>query len=179
MSHQTEDNPFNMVFRELWNMLTAHPRFERDIREGNRIRFDSHSNRDPIKKEVQDADLPEVTLFAETISANLHNTSSTSKVTRVYTIMIATGDARYTERLGPVEWYVFTAMTGWQERLTTLLWENKSFVKRVNIPSAAAGVMNQVLNRNISGWSAVWRVEVEMHFDTDDLRAEFLEEPIS
>jgi hypothetical protein len=178
VSHLTEDNPFNMVLRELWAMLEAHPKFSRDVKEGNRIRFTHDANRDPQKATVQAADMPEVTIFPETLDGNLHSTSSTTRVTRRYTVMVATGDFRYTEFLGPVEWYILCALLHWRTRLTSLQWAGKNFVKRVNAQSASQGVFNQQVNRNVTGWSALWRVEVEMHFDTDDLRAELTEGPV-
>lgn len=178
MSGITEDNPFNMVLRELWAMLEAHPRFSRDVREGNRVKFTKDTDRGAQKPTVQAGDLPEVTIFPETLDGNLHATSSTSRITRRYTVQIATGDFRYTEFLGPLEWCVFVAMLAWRTRLTGLEWRGKGFVKRVNASSGAQGVFNDRVNRNVDGWSAIWRVEVEMHFDTDDLRAEFLEVPV-
>jgi hypothetical protein len=175
-----ETNPFDMVLSKLWEMLLAHPRFERDVKKNCRIRFDDETNRDPTKDPVQDADFPEVMILPQTSSFNLHETSHTSRVSRQYTVMIATGDFRYTEWLGKVEWYVFVALLSWQERLTALRWKDMegSFVKSANLLTATSGFSNPALNRNIKGWSAVWSAEVNMHFPTRLLLGEMAREPV-
>lgn len=163
-------NPFTMVYGELWQMLLEHPRFVRDVKEGNRIRFDKE--RDPLKETVQDADMPQVTLVGTTGSANVMDTSSSSKVVRQYTFMISTGDLRYTEILGQVEWYVFCALCGWKGRLGRLQWDGQNFVKRVNVVSVVNGINDAEANKNLLGWSAAWSIEVEMHFQTSTLQSE-------
>ena len=165
-------NPFTMVFSELWQMLLEHPQFVRDVREGNRIRFDKTGNRDPLKDHVQAADVPEVCLVASTGSANLMGTSSSSSCVRQYSSLVSTGDYRYTEYLGVVEWYIFCALTGWKGRLAALKWKDQNFVKRLNVVSTMAGMSDPERNRNIAGWSAVWTIEVEMHFNTSGLQGE-------
>lgn len=173
-----EENPFDVVLTALWDMLLAHPRFVRDVKEGCRIRFDSEIDRDPTKETVQVADFPEVMILPETAEGNLHETSSTSRIVRNYTVMIATGDFRYTLWLGKIEWYVFVALLDWQTRLTALQWRGQSFVKAANLVSAQSGFSNPAANRNIKGWSAVWRVEVRMHFVTRLLLEEVKREPV-
>lgn len=161
-----------MVLTGLWEMLLDHPRFSRDVKVGNRIRFDSDRDRDPVKEQVQSGDLPEVAIVMQTSSANLHDTSHTSKCVRRYSILVSTGDKRYTESLGLVEWYVFVAMLGWQTRLSALKWHDKPFCKKLSVVSGQSGLSDPQQNRNINGWSAVWQIEVEMHFSTADLLAE-------
>ena len=169
---EAPQNPFGMVHTTLWEMLLRHPSFVADVKERNRIRFDSKTDRDPIKSQIQAGDLPEVCIVADTLTANLHSTSNTSMITRQYAVMIATGDYRYSEFLARVEWEVFVALLDWRKRLTALKWNDKGFVKRANLLSGGAGLSDPKLNRNIVGWSATWRVEVEMHFATIDLTAE-------
>lgn len=172
MPSSPEITPFTMVYTALWEMLLDHPRFARDVKEGNRIRFDMSSNRDPVKGTIADGDLPEVAITAQTVSANLQSTSHTSSCTRRYAILASTGDYRYTERLALVEWYIFVAMMGWQTRLSALTWKDRTFCKRLNLTSAASGLSDPQQNRNIVGWSAQWQVEIEMHFVTADLLQE-------
>lgn len=162
-------NPFTMVFDALWAMLEAHPRFVRDVNDRNRIKFNVSNDRDPLKEVVQVADLPEVCLKAATTTANVMETSSSSKCVNQYQIMVSTGDFRYTAFLAIVEWYIFVAMCGWKTRLASLRWKNKSFVKRVNVINAIQGLSDPKANRNIEGWSCVWQIEVEMHFETQNL----------
>lgn len=174
MSTTTQINPFNMVLTAIWDMLLAHPRFVRDVKEKNRIRFDLKGNRDPLKSTIQVADLPEVCVASLAASANIMETSSTSKCNRTYSIMISSGDYRYTEICGEVEWQVWCAMVGWKRTLGGLLWKDQNFVKRANVTNVATGLSDSEKNRNIRGWSSVWSIEVEMHFRTLDLLDELM-----
>lgn len=174
MSEEFKTNPFTLVYSGLWDLLLQHPRAALLLREGNQIRFDVLNNRDPLKQAVQVADLPEIILTAETISSNLLSTSSSSSVTRGYAWLISTGDFRYTPLLAQIEWMIFVAMSNWKRVLAALTWKDAHFVKKVNISSANAGFSDAERNRGIQGWSAAWRVEVEMHFRTADLTDELL-----
>lgn len=163
------DNPFAAVLKTLWSMLLAHPQFVRDVKDRNRIRFDSPSVRDPLKETVQVGDLPEVAIGVSSASGNLMSTSSTSSFTRQYSILVSSGDMRYSELLANVEWQVFVAMLGWKGRLSALEWRGQRYVKRVNVVGVATGLSDPKANRNIQGWSTAFSIEVEMHFRTDDL----------
>lgn len=169
-------NPFSMVYSELWSILLKHPAFVRDVNFKNRIRFDVPNNRDPLKATIGAADLPEVMITVENISANLHDTSHTTRIARRYNILASTGDYRYTEFLAPIEWAIFTAFTNWQTTLTALQWKDKPFCKAFRIVTGTAGMSNPQQNRNIVGWSSVWQCEVEMHFNTADLQAESIQQ---
>lgn len=165
-------NPFSMVYTTLWDMLLSHPVFVRDVKDGNRIRFDILNNRDPLKENVAASDLPEVALTVDTLSMNLNNTSSTSMVLRQYQWLVSTGDYRYTELLARIEWYIFIGMLAWRTKLTGLEWKGQHFCKRANVVSGRSGISNPQQNRQVQGWSAAWQVEIEMHFNTSDLTAE-------
>lgn len=169
------DNPFGLVYTTLWEMLLSHPGFERDVREGNRIRFDRNKI-DPSKYEVQPGDLPEMMLTTATLDANLFDTTNSSRVTRTYSWNISTGDQRYyrdgVPLLADLEWYVFVAMHSWKDRLTLLKYNGLSFVKLMNLTQGSTGLSDPQKNRNITGWSAVWSCMVQMQFKHADLLAE-------
>lgn len=167
------DNPFAAVLSTLWSMLLAHPQFVRDVKEQNRVRFDSVSNRDvPPKESVQVSDLPEVAIAVQSATANMMSTSSTSSFTRQYSILVSSGDFRYNEKLANIEWQISVAMLGWKGRLSALEWKDQRYVKRVNVIGVATGLSDPQANRNIKGWSTAFTIEVEMHFNTADLIAE-------
>lgn len=172
MTAKKDQNPFGMVLTRIWEMLLRHPSIAADVRPQNRIRFDDETNRDPFKAQVQAGDLPELSVTVDTATVNLHNTSSSSMITRQYAVMVATGDSRYSELLSKIEWALFVATLGWRTQLTSLRWRDKAFVKRANLVNVTAGLSDPKLNRNIAGWSAKWVVEVEMHFETADLTQE-------
>ena len=169
---EQEQNPFTMVLTALWDMLLEHPQFVRDVPERNRIRFDSLTDRDPLKDTVAAADMPEVAVVAETVTANIMESSSSSRCNRVYSVLVSTGDFRYSAILGQVEWAVFAALTGWKAKLAALRWNGEGFVKNVNVTTARSGLRQSEQDRNLTGWSAVWSIEVMMVFSTSDLLAE-------
>lgn len=169
---QTPANPFTLVYDALWALVEAHPSFTEMVKAGNRIKYNIPDDRDPLKASILTGDLPEVVLVGRTTSGNVMNTSNTSMVTRSYEFLVSTGDFRYTELLAQIEWQLFTATTGWREKLAALEWKNKRFVKRVNMTGSTMGASDPERNRKIRGWSCAWGVEVEMHFQTTDLSGE-------
>ena len=165
-------NPFTLVYDALWSMVEAHPQFLHDVKVGNRIKFNSDVSRDPMKDAIALGDLPEVVLISENGQANMYNTSSTSMITRSYAWLVSTGDFRLTKILSEVEWQIFCAMHGWPEKLASLQWAGKNFVKKASIVSTSSGYSDPERNRGIIGWSAVWRCDVDMYFNFTDLKAE-------
>lgn len=153
-----------------------HPSLASRVKAGNRIRFDELENRAPLKEKISVADLPELVLTVRSMTANLNNTTSTSSCTRQYAWMLSAGDYRYSQIMSPIEWALFAAMSNWRDVVTALLWRDKSFVKRVQLLGGSSGLSDPAQNRNIIGWSAVWAVEVEMHFAQTDLDLELLRE---
>jgi hypothetical protein len=164
-------NPFELVYSALWDLLLQHPHFQ-TVKAGNKIRFDMKHDSAPLKPKLIAADLPELMLLIDATTANLRNTSNSSMCIRTFSWQVSSGDFRYTELMGKLEWALYCAMNDWPNRLGALQWKEKSFVKRANIVSAITGISNPEMNRNIQGWAALWRVEVEMHFDFQDLIAE-------
>lgn len=164
-------NPFSLVYSALWDLATRSPAVAALVREGNRIRFDDESNRGPLKGTIAPADTPELALMVRSLSANLRATSSTSSCVRQYAWMVSTNDLRYTQLLSPLEWALFCAMDGWPTALGALRWADKAFVKRVQLSGGSTGLSDAEQNRGIRGWSAVWSVDVEMHFEESDLAA--------
>lgn len=163
------DNPFTLTYDALWDMLLKHPGFVEDVKVGNRIRYNTTSRDDPRKREVQVADLPEVVLASDGLTANMLSTSSSSSCTRQYSWILATGDFRINAILHQVEWYVFVAMHNWRTVLTSLQWEGEPFVKNCRLSGVTSGYSDPAANRGIVGWSAVWRCEVDMVFKTSAL----------
>lgn len=164
-------DPFTMVYSALWDCLLAQKDFARLVPVGNRIRFDNDSAADPIKLQIAVADTPEIMLISQNIEANLYDTSSSSKITRQYSWQISTGDFRASMLLYPVEWTIFVGMLAWKDKLAALKYCGKSFCKNANIVTGVNGYSDPNANRGIVGWSALWTCQVDLYFDTDDLRA--------
>jgi hypothetical protein len=164
-----ELNPFNMVFRELWVLAEASVPLSALIKKKNQVRYDSDTVRNPLKDKALPADLPELHLLPANITnANLGYSSCASNITAQYTFIIVTGDKRAV-LANNIQFALFSALQAWQTILYPLEWRNTKFVKRANWLGANVGLSNQDANRDISGWSAIWTAEVEMHFSKQDL----------
>lgn len=161
-------DPFSMVYTALWDLAEAYDGLTELIKIGNRIRYDS-DNRQPEKRTTQDADMPELILTTTGLSANIWDSSSTSKVVRRYSWIAYTGDYRVDCRLFPVEWALFVAMHGYKQVLNALEYRDARFCKRTNILDVINGVIRPEHTSQVAprGWSAVWACEVEMHFQTN------------
>jgi hypothetical protein len=163
-------DPFTLVFNRLWEIVEAHPDAASVIKPGNRIKLNEQTKREPTKPFVQVADLPELMLVTEGGNLNLHSTSSSTKIVRRYSWLLSTGDARVNYLLYPVEWLLVEAFSKWTTELTSLTYKDKHFVKRFDILDVSEGWKRADENRNIKGWSAIWKCEIEMHFATNDLK---------
>jgi len=150
--------PFDLVYTAMFDSIVENT--DHHVRQGNYIRLDT-DKRDVMKPRVQVADLPEIILAPVGGSANLHASSNTVSVIKQWAWMISTGDYRI-GILHQVEWEILEAMT--KCNLYALTYKNMPFVKRVDITDMATGASDPERNRNITGWSSLWTVEVEMHF---------------
>lgn len=167
-----ETDPFTLVHNALWALADASQPLTQLVKPKNKIKFNSETDRDPMKQEVMASDLPELVLAIEgTNEVNLHASSCTSMITRQYAWMISSGDIRANEILHPVEWAVCCAMVNWRETLSALTWREQLFVKRVNNTTLTTGMSDPERNRGIKGWSSIWRCEIEMHFESAAMRS--------
>ena len=162
-------DPFSMVYTSLWHLVEANAALNELVLLRNRLRYDR--DRDPEKRIVTDADLPELALVSAGVAGNMWNTSSTSMLMRRYNFIVTTGDFRITERLLPVEWALFRALHGWKSILSSLVWNSEHFVKRVNLLDIQEGILRPDDRRyGPRGWATVWGIEVEMHFSVRSLQ---------
>jgi hypothetical protein len=166
------DNPFSRVYDALWKLAMRSRMLATLVKPGNRITFGDLTDSSPLKGKIAPADLPELVLTVRSLSANLHNTSTTSMCTRNYAWMASCGDFRYSQIASPLEWALFSAMAGWRSTLSGLLWNDKTFCKRMTLSGGSTGLSDAANNRNIQGWSTVWALDIDMVFDQADLDAE-------
>jgi|SRR5215471_14780180 len=166
-----EIDPFSQVFSALWSLADASDVLGTLVKPGNRIRYDG-TDRSPGKQWVSDADLPELNLLTiGSQGVNLHASSNSSQITRIYAWHIATGDVRSNYRLFPVEFAIWSAMANWEVLLTSqCIWRGYRFVKAANIVSVTDRLTKDEYEaRKIYGWLAVWQASVMMDFKTQDL----------
>lgn len=162
-------NPFELTFDALWSLGEASVPLKELVKIGNRIKFNTN-NSDPVKQNVQTADLPELILVSQGGTPNLHATSCTSEMIRRYAWLVSTGDLRINHLSNPLGWAIFCAMTNWKIHLASLEWQNKRFIKAANLTDVTEGDSDPERNRGIKGWSALWVCEIRMVFTTTDLK---------
>lgn len=170
-------DPISLVYDAIWAIAESSSRLTALVRLKNRIKYNSVSSADPHKYEISAADLPELALVINSLSANIGQTSSSSHIKLQLDWWISTGDPRVTKSLGPIMWAVLCAMTPWVNTAVTLTWKGKTFVKNVALLDANLGFTDAEKNRGIDGWSAVWGCEVSMNFATADLEINANEAP--
>ena len=168
-------NPIIQVYEALWQLLEADSDFTELVKAGNRVKYSTVDGVEPrvkpVKEIMQDADLPEVRIVSVSAEPHLQRTSNGSSMQRTFSLQIATGDLRYSEKLWPVEWAALRALSRWAETLLALTWNGKTFVKLVRPGAISEGRAESDLNRGISGWSTIWAITVDMWFTTSDLQA--------
>jgi len=162
----TED-PFTITYDALWDMVEDSQPLMDLLRPGNLVKL---SDRQPIKDRLADADVPELLLVPTGASPLLRRNSSSAQCTRTYSWIITTGDMRVRNRLFPVEWALFSAMTSYCLVLNQLVWDNTRFVENCQLLTATDGETVQENNRGLKGWSAVWTCQVQMVFNLAQLQ---------
>jgi hypothetical protein len=164
-------DPFTLVYNALDSLLWASSEVRSLVRPGNRLSFNSTKTLNPIKDEVSESDLPEMILEITSLTGNLFATSSSSEVTRQFQVLLSTGNMQATQMLLPLEFAVFAAMANWKSVLLALRWidPDRAFVTRANLVSAECGIRDIEKNRGLTGWSAIWTVDIRMDFKTSDL----------
>jgi hypothetical protein len=163
------DTPFVLVYNALWRMAERNGKLMKLVRPLNRIKYE---NIGEPKFNIEDGDLPELSLTSRGVNSNIMNSSSTSSVVRQYGWEITTGEYQM-NLYNAICWELYRAMIDWDVTLCALEWPKDSdwhFIIKANTISAEEGTFMRDMNRGISGWAGIWIAEVEMHFNTSDLR---------
>lgn len=164
-----EINPLTQVYNALVDMLREREVLKGMVRPGNFIRLSGEMD-DPLKEEVLSADFPEIRIISIATIPHHQRTSNSTSLLKSFQIQISTGDQRV-DLLLALEWEIHRALIGWQAKLLTLTWNDKTFVKLSKPSQIQDGVSDTDLNRGIKGWSAIWTCEIEMWFTTTDMQA--------
>jgi hypothetical protein len=176
-------DPFTLVFNALWALADASKpltgylhsvtgdRVEPLVLPGNKIRFNLPENRDPQKATAADTDFPELMLTTTgLVEPNLGMSSCKTLIKRQYSWIITTGDYRMNYRLYPVQFALLCAMMDWDKVLTTLRWMEEPFILKLSLVQGVDAAQDPKVNRNIKGWSSIWACQVDMAFNSNQLR---------
>lgn len=102
----TSTDPFSRVLAGLWNLLLSDDTLAGMVKPGNCVRFDDAQDRQPLKPQVQGADLPEMIILPTSGVQTAGATSSSHKFLKNWTIQIDTGDQRFAQILAPLQYRV-------------------------------------------------------------------------
>lgn len=169
------NSPFDLVYDSLWEMIEANTRIEELVRVRNRIKFDDSQG---LKKNISDADTPELAIMPESTVGNFNVNSHQTVVIENYTIFLSTGEWNLEKYFNTLRWELLRSMSSWKRYLARLAWPvdtEQFFVKRFNLVDMAQGADQRDRNRGLQGWAAGLSVEVEMWFFNKDLELEIKE----
>lgn len=158
-------DPFTILVNAIWAALDASGVGD-IVKVGNRIKFRSAN---ALQMRISNADLPELMLLPVSGTGNIHESSCSSSIIRQFAFYISTGDQRLSHDLFPLEWEIFKMLANWQSTLGGILWKGITYIKRLDLTGIANALSDAEKNRGITGWSASWSFEVEMHFSHNDI----------
>lgn len=158
-------NPLSDVYATLWTAAKAHPVIS-TLNASNFVQFNS---RQPIREQLQAADLPELMLVSTGGTSSLSSSSSSTRLSKRFDWILTTGDMRVDEFLFPLSWALLEAMLVARLSLMQLTWAEQRYVKRVQEIQIREGESEAARRINVRGWVAVQSIEVEMHFHTATL----------
>ncbi len=164
-------NPLELVYDTIWEQLEDNEVLCSLVKEGNRLKFSGIDTVDPIKHEISEEDLPELRLIVPSTDIHLNATSSSSRITKVFEIGVATGELLFTgsRAVLAVEWEVIKSMSNWQAILKLLTWNDKTFITNTQLLTTNIGTTDIDLVRGINGWTALMTIQVDMWFSSSEL----------
>lgn len=162
-------DPVNKTIDKLWQLFLADSDFASLVKAANTIQYNSATDDNQVKATLSAADLPEVAILYTGGDCNLNNSSSSTKLTANFQLLINTGENRLTVLATKLMWLSLCNINKWQTELMALTWYGAQFIKVVRMPTVTVGESNPQRNRNINGWVVMWNVQMEMHFKTSQL----------
>lgn len=136
------------------------------IKPGNRV--DYSENDDTTKAMIVDADVPELQLVDEGGTFNVSANSSGCSYLMNMSIIVSTGDYRL-PIASAINWYIMVNFGKWGEVLAGTTWKGLPFIKNVQPIPIQIGESNPERNRNIKGWTTIWRMQLELRFPHTNL----------
>jgi hypothetical protein len=155
------ENPLNLIHNGAWAAAEADTELSTLVLPGNRIKL---AERAELKKNIQDADLPELIFIPRSGIGNFTATSSNVGFEMTFDWLLSTGDLRVNYRLYPVFWSLYRSMAAFQATAGSLQYKDKKFVTGVFFQNASIGESDPERNRGVSGFSSVFSLMIRMSF---------------
>jgi hypothetical protein len=167
-------NPFLTAYDGVFNCLFggANNALADMVKLGNRVSYGTaiDKDRNPTHNNVVTSDIPEIQLLDEGGSLNLHSNSSGLSYQQNIALYLATGDWRYGKYASMLNWYTVVNMAQWRTTLGGLTWNNKPFIKNIKMDTAIQiGSVNPQRSNAPAGWSAIWRMTLDLRIDNVDV----------
>lgn len=147
-------DPISTFYDHMWDAALAVPELAALILPGNRIRFDSATDREPLKESVSAADCPELVLVPNVISWGNGDNSSTTRMSVTMIWVVTTGDLRIAHHIAPVLWQLYRAMFLFQRELGNYQYNAAQYIESLDSISTNTAYLDATENRGIKGWSA-------------------------
>ena len=174
MADEIQD-PFSWSYDRLFNLLESHEPFYSMFKKGNVIRWDDGKN-NPQKDGVTTSDYPWVTL-RDTNFNGIQQTSSTHMWNQTYDLMVTTNNW-HIRRINNLKFRAWQALMYWKQRVNLAPYTQENYVRPNLITHVVVSSGQQGQAQNVSigekpqipeGWSALFQVDVRLHFETRDL----------
>jgi hypothetical protein len=166
-------NPFTDAYEALWDCLEARSEFTDLVKPANRIKFTA-TRRDPWERLAACQSFPAVAIVpvrtpesASRVDADSHTTD----VEKWFAVFVGSGDQRVDD-LFEVEFAILRAMTGWRTNVGAVQWNSRDCVLDCALYNHPEAMDNQLIERGIRGWNAVWTGRILFYFVTTELAAE-------
>lgn len=164
-----EDNPYSLIYAELWAVLESSPSFCALVPVGNRIKL-TDKDRSPFKPESITADYPTVSIIDAGGMLGQQGSSSSVVHSKTWKISTATGDMRLTYLHFPLEWAIVSALfreRTARSRLLALQWRGHDFVSRVAFGTTSSAIAMDASMNAIKGWSEILSVRTDLSIGLD------------
>lgn len=147
-------DPISTFYDHMWDAALAVPELAALVLPGNRIRFDSATDREPLKEAVTASDCPELVLVPNVISWGNGDNSSTTRISITMIWVVTTGDLRVSYHIAPVLWQLYRAMFLFQRGLGNYQYNAAQYIESLDSISTNTAYLDATENRGIKGWSA-------------------------
>jgi len=156
------------VYDAIWESVERCTRITSQVRPANRINFAPDEHFKPEKPRVQQGDLPELILQPVPGAESVIADTTATRLTRQYQWILTSGE-QSVQRVFELEFALTAVTLNMITALAALTWNDRKFVKRVQVVTGDYGKSNKETARNVEGWIYLMTFSVDYYFITTDL----------
>jgi hypothetical protein len=167
-------NPLLQAYDAMMAAVAADPTIIQ-LAKKNIINYDT-DDANPDKSHKTSKDLPELRLLPGDVQfpGTTVNKCTTEMIYTMSWVLI-TGQQGIKQQYFPLQWAIYRSMIALDSTISGLLYEGLPFVTNLNI-RGGPGVLGDVNhNTEITGWSCLWRVDLQLRFNKEVLKGEYNE----